>query len=231
MLKCIIIIAWYKHQITFKDQQSFWIWGEKKQLCQYLFPIQDFFTCFLWQLITSCLLGDWQTNQPKSIYTFFFGEDLKEKLCKISNVYSFSIYSAMSMVVTPCILLPRCNFSVLDGGASQEEEERSISNTCLWNFNIITWNKQNENAFFIPSFGPGLSCHKVQTLPALFFSPRLIVIFGAKTKYIYIVIFVAAGLKICQLLILPQLHPFSLSTFSPCPFSFPLSGQFPPIND
>ena len=134
------------------------------------------------------------------------------------------------MVVTPCILLPRCNFSVLDGGANLEEEEKKpISNTCLGNFNIITWNKQSENAFFIPSFGPGLSCHKVQTLPALFFSP-IFVIFGAN-KNIYIVIFVAAGLKICQLLILPQLHPFSLSTFSPCPFSFPLSGQFPPIND
>ena len=41
-----------------------------KRLCVYLFPIQDFFTGFLWKLITSCLRREAQTNQTTGIYIF-----------------------------------------------------------------------------------------------------------------------------------------------------------------
>ena len=41
-----------------------------KRLCVYLFPIQDFFTGFLWKLITSCLRREVQTNQTTGIYIF-----------------------------------------------------------------------------------------------------------------------------------------------------------------
>ena len=41
-----------------------------KRLCVYLFPIQDFFTGFLWKLITSCHRREPQTNPTTGIYIF-----------------------------------------------------------------------------------------------------------------------------------------------------------------
>ena len=78
LLYCRVIIGLRK-VIKNRNSRLFTLFVKKKnkffkkrmkRLCVYLFPIQDFFTGFLWKLITSCLRREAQTNQTTGIYIF-----------------------------------------------------------------------------------------------------------------------------------------------------------------
>ena len=78
LLYCWVIIGLRK-VIKNRNSRLFTLFVKKKnkffkkrmkRLCVYLFPIQDFFTGFLWKLITSCLRREAQTNQTTGIYIF-----------------------------------------------------------------------------------------------------------------------------------------------------------------
>lgn len=101
MLKCIIIIAWYKHQITFKDQQSFWIWRKNScvSICsQYKISSLVFFGNSL-QVVSS---GTGRPTNPK-VFTLSFLERIWKKSCARYQMFILFLYIQQWAWLSPLV--------------------------------------------------------------------------------------------------------------------------------
>ena len=181
-----------------------------KRLCVYLFPIQDFFTGFLWKLITSCLRREAQTNQTTGIYIFVTYRELSHvqydnnlKIARGGKSWSWIVifgwrddFGWMELV-----------FGQFIGGIELIYQTNSwlsqwIGSSIAWTGSVLS---HAEESFCCLVF----TCVRIRE--CVWLGALLIL-----TNSLHIHLMVLYSL-------LPQLPTFSLLPFSPCHFSFALS--------